>query len=385
MKARVGYLAGLAGQAAGAAALRPPRQLFVASYSPPRSPGSGDSQRRPTPRHEQPMVPRAAARPNQGSERGERQDAGRADDAPSWPGIRPAAGTEAIQTALLGQDRPRSAQSLDRALAAPGTGRGWPTADGTWPGAANGNTADADPVRPGTWPGAANGNTADADPVRPGTWPGAANGNTADAGPGTWPDPAASGPVAGTDHGTREAMPSPGVRQPPADVPAQGFAFLDQGRTSPGAPRPPASWEDPLWLMPVEVPPATWRGAATDGKALAVPLRPTAAAEGAPPGGQPAVRDLLPPPGQATWPGAPRGQAPGARRQPSRETTRARLSIGTIEVTVAAPGSPARTQQVPPASPPPGGRSRRPSPAAGMSGADRLRDGLRRWYGTAQG
>jgi hypothetical protein len=67
-----------------------------------------------------------------------------------------------------------------------------------------------------------------------------------------------------------------------------------------------------------------------------------------------------------------------------RGERQARVSIGTIEVTVTPPASAPPATAFPPPQPPPP-PSGPPSSLTGSPAADRLRDGLRRWYGTAQG
>ena len=96
--------------------------------------------------------------------------------------------------------------------------------------------------------------------------------------------------------------------------------------------------------------------------------------------------DLVPPPASAPRPIEMPGPEPGASRHEPRVSGTARVSIGTIEVTVVPPARPAppASEIQPPAQVTPGG-SRPPSLLAAGAGADRLRDGLRRWYGTAQG
>jgi hypothetical protein len=71
------------------------------------------------------------------------------------------------------------------------------------------------------------------------------------------------------------------------------------------------------------------------------------------------------------------------RSAPRSEGTRqAQVSIGTIEVTVVPAAKPSMAE-IPPAKPVI--RSRPPALIATGPGADRRRDGRRRWYGTAQG
>jgi hypothetical protein len=80
------------------------------------------------------------------------------------------------------------------------------------------------------------------------------------------------------------------------------------------------------------------------------------------------------------------GLEPGGLDQKPHGSGRPRVSIGTIEVTVVPPASaalPAAEIRLPaPAVP---AWSRPASLLAGNAGAGWMRDGLRRWYGTAQG
>ncbi|HUA27937.1 MAG TPA: hypothetical protein VMC03_03565 [Streptosporangiaceae bacterium] len=140
----------------------------------------------------------------------------------------------------------------------------------------------------------------------------------------------------------------------------------------------PRSWADPIWNAPAPLPGAPETnddaGLAGDGDMAA-----------ARPGRRPAVAED---PLSGRAPGRDRGDGlSGERSVPAR----ARLSIGTIEVTVAPPAaSPAAGAAAQPARPGPASarvqsRPRPPSLLASGPGAERLRDGLRRWHGTAQG
>lgn len=90
------------------------------------------------------------------------------------------------------------------------------------------------------------------------------------------------------------------------------------------------------------------------------------------------VHALLPP-----APAAGAQDLPDPRRGPGSQRP-ARVSIGTIEVTVVPPAQPAEPSWIR-ESPQPGGRAQRGAIPAATAGSGRLRDGLRRWYGTAQG
>lgn len=146
------------------------------------------------------------------------------------------------------------------------------------------------------------------------------------------------------------------------------------------------------WGMPVELPaavdpvfgaPARPRG---DETAVALSDRRAAVADPPPSRASVAVRELLPPPAQPSRAPEQPSLRPGGSSQDTGTAPRARLSIGTIEVTVVPPARPA-----PPASnvPPPAlgalSRSRSGTMLDASPGSDPLRDGWRRWYGTAQG
>jgi hypothetical protein len=106
-----------------------------------------------------------------------------------------------------------------------------------------------------------------------------------------------------------------------------------------------------------------------------------AAVESRRPGAE--IRDLAP---RAVAP-APedRYDAYGDTSRAERRLTRpARVSIGTIEVTVVSAPEPAAPTH-PVAAPAPQARRRPRPPSQLAAGADRLREGRRRWYGTAQG
>ena len=95
-----------------------------------------------------------------------------------------------------------------------------------------------------------------------------------------------------------------------------------------------------------------------------------------------AVRDLIPQLISSPPPVAMPRTEPGEPLVPRRS----RVSIGTIEVTVVPPAPPAPAiREIQPPAPVTRGWSRPPSPFAASAGADRLRYGFRRWYGTAQG
>jgi hypothetical protein len=194
-----------------------------------------------------------------------------------------------------------------------------------------------------------------------------------------------------------------------------------------GRARPPGSWANPLWGAPVDLPEAIELSPVTGEAARraisaspAGPATPPAEPATLPAGpgtagtrqgqrthdaGPPVarraadrqvpdaddaadtyrpwepapVRDLRPPLPSPARPAAMSGTEPGEPRAPGRP----QVSIGSIEVTVVPPAPAVHKAQ--PSPPVARGWSRPPSLLATSAGMDSLRDGLRRWYGTAQG
>jgi hypothetical protein len=186
--------------------------------------------------------------------------------------------------------------------------------------------------------------------------------------------------------------------------------------------RPRESWPSPLWGTPVDLPttielaPATRdtdrrAAAAPPPGSIAWPAEPGPASTarshqnrhtkdsdlsmtpGAPKTADPdrswtpaAVRELVPPTASAPPSSARPDPEPGdALQKPRVPGRRPQVSIGTIDVTVVppAPPAPAAAEIRPPVQAAPTW-SRPPSLLAADPGASRMRDGLRRWYGTAQ-
>lgn len=137
------------------------------------------------------------------------------------------------------------------------------------------------------------------------------------------------------------------------------------------AARPPAA--DWLWGTPVELPE---RGSVAD---VAGPPPPGTSPPGA--GRAGVVRDLLPPSagagrsGEQTGTGRPATQAPAPPR----------VTIGTIEVTVVPSARFAHGTPGPAPAPPAGAPPQPATPLAEEDTAWPPPDGLRRWYGIAQG
>jgi hypothetical protein len=326
MNARVPYLARLAGRGAGGAALRPPRQLFADdAYTPARPAGSTRPPQRPAGDHEERALPLTTGFP------------GLADE--------PAAGLPGINR-----------QSAGRPGGAPG-----PSLPATSSSSSSGTVA-AGTVATRT----AAGHTGEGIQAAPAglyrTEPERIQVSAPTAGV---PPEAGPGP-AGSASPARVA--GAGPAEHPATLPASGDP-RPPGDAAPGQLPLPTSWADPPWDRPVEPPRTTG-----DGGTHARPAGPAA------------QRDLLPPPAQDPWSRGRPGRDPAGGPHPwDFAAKRARVSIGTIEVTVLPPVPAPPSQPIRPAVQPARGRTRPPSLLAASTGADRLRDGLRRWHGTAQG
>jgi hypothetical protein len=394
MKAAVPYLTRLARQAAAQPMLWPPRQLFTGGIDMPvLPPDRGGSPRRhavnPGTSLPGPLAPAAA-----GSETDARE------------AIAPEQGVD------IGGER----------MAGPGPGSSASTTSAPVPG------ATVMPVT-STAPGAT------ATPAR------SARQEPAPAIPVPRGSPEMHGPPPRVAPHQRSAPYSAPPAAGPADSAAARSAVLPQeppsasSRPRPeggtGRAQPPGSWSSPLWGAPVNLPEAI-ELAPVAGEAARRAISASPAGPATPPGGhaippagpatagthqgqrtgdagslvahrasghhvpdaedatalygprEPApVRDLRPPLPSRTRPAAMSGTETGEPHREPRAPGRPQVSIGTIEVTVLPP-APAVHQALPP---PPVARgwSRPPSLLASSAGMDRLRDGLRRWYGTAQG
>ena len=213
------------------------------------------------------------------------------------------------------------------------------------------------------------------------------------------PDPADQAAV--SPRPSRSRTGSPTVAATSAATPPAGPAAHAAGPVRPGTPeapadtalaRPPVSpasipqRETPVELAQPANPPAGLRASAP-GNEMGIPsARGTLDAADGPgrSGGTAAVHDLLPSPGLAPGPIEPSGLRPGGSRQLGG-AARPRVSIGTIEVTVVPPARPEPAADVQPPARAARGRSGEGFRPAASMGSDRLRSGLRRWYGTAQG
>ena len=339
MSAQVRYLARLARQATGPAALRPPRQLFAGEvYAPGRSPGRASPLHR-VGGHPERSTPGGLARSESGGE----------------PLI------------LLPRDENRGA--------VPAAANADTAADpGAVPAAANADTAaDRGPGAPGApGPGARAGSAgiqaapADLDVLEPARVP-----RGSPAAPRTEPALAAS---------------DPGARAAGTGLAAYPVTPLASGDSRPAddAPRsqPAESRTNPPGAAPAEPPGTVWPGPVHRETGSSVPPGAGEPDRSAPAGRPAAVRELLPPPALASLPMKIRVPEQGGPREQHRGTRPARVSIGTIEVTVAPP---VRTHEI--GAPVPAVRDwlRPSSRPAASARTDGWRDGLRRWYGTAQG
>jgi len=364
MKAAVPYLSRLARQAVGQPVLRPPRQLFTGDIDVPLHSVSDLG-----------SPPRQAA-----------------NAAPSSPRIAlPPDGLGAGQpepAATAGEADPiREAGSIavEPAAAMPG----WP--DPATPSAATSARPDTPAPLPATphrlgaghlgVPEATVTGLADPDGTRPGALP------TSLLSRGPRPGADAHAPEIGqadrpaAPAGPHAAAPGSHVASvgPPAPAPGPRAASAEPGpalRAAPAAARP----GPPGPLGPRDAAPAD------RSRGKPVPDRPN----GLDPGRSTepaAVRDLIPPLTAVPPRAEPlRAEPPRAEPGPPPVPRRPRVSIGTIEVTIVPPTpTPTPTPAVHQIQPPAPVTNRPSSPFAASAGADRLRHGFRRWYGTAQG
>jgi len=388
MTAQVPYLAGLARRAAGPTPLQPPRPLFAgaarlpdrrqAGEDSPDSPRgrAGDAAARgfppaPGPRlsaGEQPAAPLIA--PRRGAPASQRYGAeNRAGDVPAPTGPAVRAGTAGGPAAPAQPDRPGPAPvTLGPPIAAPGQPAHTAAAPRATPA----------PARPGAQPGKplpAAGPVSPADgPVTPaaaasGRPPGASAIGSPWATPVELPDPAGRPPATG-GAGTQ---PAAAPASPPGAAPGPPPPGAAPGPPS-GRPRPAAAGIDQRQPGGAGSQQAPGRG---DSIGELGPAR-AAVAGHLQPASHPA---LAPRPDELAGP-----DRFGSRQRPPGGPGSARVSIGTIEVTVLPPARPTlHPGESRSPAPVPRGRSRPPSLFGTTAGATRLRDGLRRWYGIAQG
>jgi hypothetical protein len=417
MSARVPYLDRLAQRASGPASLLPPRQSAAGDTWPVRPPDDGDSTRRhaedatssslPGPLdpdyHEEPPGPPGIT--SRGENTGEDQAnvasgaaaapaqdmADLADTVPARPpvlppGRAPKAPLASYRAALPQTERTPTTTPTDTSTPPAPPGSPQTPADTTrTPATAPNNTSTA-PTAPGSspWPSVSppthiapqsplashhaappqterTPTTTPTDTSTPPAPPGSPQ-TPADTTPGRLSlgtpveSPAAAGPAPGTGNTSRRPVTAPRLALAASAEPEPaGTARLNQDppREETSVPALPG--------LPGAVGP--WRS-----------REPTA------------VRDLLPPAAPAPQSTETSGPGPRGSRQDPHGSARARVSIGTIEVTVVPPARPVLpADRIQPAAEAPRGRPRFPSASTESADAGRLRDGLRRWYGTAQG
>jgi hypothetical protein len=375
MSPPVPYLARLARQAAGQPMLRPPRRLFDGDiYLPARSPdrpgtrgpavtAAGPGRGGPflPGTDEDPAAPEQIA-PSRGEETGSERpelQAGPAAHVQLAPGA----------TFAATPARPEQAEVRPPAPGSP---------DAPWPPRTGSRSPHA--VRPALPPASGPADPADARPAAPptGPWPSGRLRPADDTG-GAWPGSGVSAPRAGS----ADLTGATGLALPPGEaqgrtVPPTGTGPAPSGRArsapAPAGREPDATTGSRQVHRTDDAGPLAAHGTASVARATgAGPDRPAEPV---------AVRNLIPPTADLR-PAAMPGSEPGEPRPEPRGAGRPQVSIGTIEVTVIPP-APA-TPQVPFPAPVSRSRPRPPSGAAARAGADRLRDGLRRWYGTVQG
>jgi hypothetical protein len=391
MRTRIPYLAGLARQTAGQLPLRPPHRLFASDvYAPMRSPDQ------------------RASRSHTGDAAGGGVPgavwASHVVDEPPWRATSPRgadAAPDPLPTAApwptpaaLAPDVPATpaapAASAAQVGSASTSARGAATARAERRGASPGPPAGPDLAESAT----------DLPPrlLAPPTVLAPPHG-AKDVTPRTATDPTLPKSSPTVPDPLRVSPPNPAWTEQPPGAAAPGAAPVAvtpptrrDGGVPPWSDQPdapadvPHAWpsEFEFWGMPVELPkpygPAAGVQADPPGDHTARPGIEHARAGDAP--SRAAIRELLP----GTTPAIeqPGGRAGGS--QDGGAAPRARVSIGTIEVTVVPPAAPTPAVGAvrPPAQTAPS-RSRAGSALALSPGSDRLRDGLRRWYGIAQG
>ena len=389
MKAEVPYLARVARQRGGQAMLWPPRQLFSGDIDTPvRLPDRTRSPRRRAVNVATPSLPGSLAPAGPGEERSaetiasahgvDTGDERRADlEAGTVASVEPVPAPSAI-AAPVASVEPVPAPS---ATATPVTS--------TWQEPAAGS-----PVTPGSrdidWPpqatshrpvvsysgqpgsaAAGPANTVSAHPVAPPTRPLAA-GSWPARPPGSWASPLGGGPV---------DLPEAIELVPLADEAAWGA-----GPVLPTT--PPSRSEAAATAGSRQDQRTDDAGASVARGAAGIPraLGPEGAADPDRPREPGAVRELMPPLSSSPRPVAMPGTEPGEPYREPRVHGRPQVLIGTIEVTVVPPAPPSPAAgEIRPHAPVTRGWFRPPSLLASSVGGERLRDGCRRWYGTAQG
>jgi hypothetical protein len=392
MRGQVRYLARLARQATGRPTLQPPRLVFASDmYAPVRPSGPTSLRRRPTANAAAPdpsafLAPGGASEEQPAPELGafpHGHDGGREPVAgmPGGPFIPAGPAPALIPPTLTSTSAPV---------------RPTPTEPPTQPDLAAGS-----PAVPVASPAQAPAGT-----------PAASSGPESALPPSAAPHKRRTARTEPAD--TTDGGPAARASAPPAALPAEP-PESDNGRlAATGQARPSVSWTSPLWDMPVDLPgpiglmpvedgtkprattaPPAERAAVPPGPAPESPAsprqEPSRAGTGLPvtltrghaaPPPEEAADDLIPPPIRHPALGPTLGPEPEELPRGPGGSWPPRVSIGTIEVTVVPPASAAREIQPPVQAA--HGWSRPPSRFAASEGTRQLRDGVRRWYGTAQ-
>jgi hypothetical protein len=392
MRAQVPYLARLAGQTVEPPALRPPRQLLVSdTYSPARRSGRSGPPSLGTQAGE-PAWPAALDMSGDDSPRPGSNQAARAPELVASPrGGNPGTVRTDGDLGLLGVPVPQAI-----APGAPAPPAAAPTR-ATAPGAPVPSPA-AGTVVPPTAPAAQVGpSDPSAAPARRAAGSDGLAHQAAASAARAEPDTMAAAPVTRgdarlTEH---ETAPLPPREPPRADGGAQARDWTSGLRGGPvDLPQAAGPSSRPAAPAPGPVPGRT--GGWAPGQHTGTSVAPGASHRSDPdrlPGPAPgqlvpsasaAPGHLLPPSAPAPSPGPALGPAPGRSHQ--GVPARPRVSIGTIEVTVVQPAP--RASEAPKTLPQAQAAQGLPRPArqtAEGAGTGRLRDGLRRWYGIAQG
>jgi hypothetical protein len=370
---RIGYLVRLAGRAADPASLQPPRALFADAGHP--LDGGQDTRpglpadRGPGPQPAVPVgagglpdvqnVPAEVRFPPGGPRAAEPRNTAPGGISGGDPlPVAPAPGTASTSVMAVAPFPPATRPGLE-----PGGTRAFPGLPGATAG------PGTPPAGPGTPP--AGPSVADR---RPGTLPSGSGPRAVGSGPLPAPSPpsAATLPPAAAPSSAAAAPAAPStvtLTRPALTPPATGQPVPGDPGLTAASPVP-----DGLRGIPV-IPPSAPAGPRLAAARSGSPLAGLDEGDG---GRSAVVPDLVPPPARAT------GRDEQTRMDESQREAPGRVTIGAIEVTVVPPTRPAGGRGEPRPAPAPAVQPRSaPSPAE--AGGTRLRAGLRRWYGIAQG
>lgn len=386
MRARIPYLSGLARQGVGQPSLRPPHRRDASDvYAPVRSPNR-----------------RASTRLHRGEAVISVRSPDAADEQPAPPGV---AESKSSRIEDAGRDR----DAAPPAIAAPvvpaipaevaiGDRTTGPTKSNASTGPDAPGPATVGP-KPTPTPSAGSAQAASERDIFAATTTDPAVPRLLPVDPVTQQDSRAESDLAGWMRGSPNPLPHSRAGSPEdagTSAAARPTVSSRSGESEAShAARPKSESPAPTiaeWGVPVQLPHALV--AASDGgthpaaNQTVIPL----IADGRDSiGGRPsragaAVHELLPPPAAASEAVRQASRRPGGLSRDTGTSPGARVSIGIIEVNVVPPARPAPAvsdASAPGRSPLSG--SRVGSMLAAGPGSERLRDGLRRWYGTAQG